>query len=146
MYRELLAQYIENHDYAELQEPCPEAEIEKAEQFLGFPFPDALKNLLRETNGDRWFLLSAAQIMEIAALHREYLSDCFDDPEEFLEKVGRHIFFATNGCGDYYGYRILPNGEADTSALYIWEHETFEHQIVAENIPDLITKYYTNKI
>lgn len=146
MYRELICNAIQNHDWAKLQLPCPAEEIEMAEKYIGYPFPQELKNLLAETNGDRWFLLSAKEIMENVQRNRELLADCFDDIEEFREKIDRHIFFAANGCGDYYGYRILPGGEADTTAIYLWEHETFEHRIVAKDIPELISKYYNNEI
>lgn len=66
--------------------------------------------------------------------------------EKFLIKNSYCIFFATNGCGDYYCYRILPNGETDTAAIYLWEHELFETHAVAENMTDLIVKYYGDEI
>ena len=66
--------------------------------------------------------------------------------EEFEEKVNRFVFFATNGCGDYYCYRVLANGETDASAIYIWEHELFEIREVAKDIAELITKYYNNEV
>lgn len=146
MYRELLAELIQKYDSASLQEPCSEQELEAAEQSVGYAFPAELKALLRETNGDRFLLLSAGQIMERTESARTILAECFDDAEEFQEKIVRHIFFATNGCGDYYCYRVLPNGEADTTAIYRWEHETFEHCIVAKDIPDLIVKYYNDEV
>ena len=145
MYRELIAKLIEGHNWAKLQEPCLEKEIEKAEKYVGFTFPDELKYLLRETNGDHWFLLSANEIIDQARRNREILSE-YLEPDEFEEKVNRFIYFATNGCGDYYGYRVLPNGKTDTSAIYIWEHELFEIHEVAKDIPDLIVKYYNDEI
>ena len=66
--------------------------------------------------------------------------------DEFEEKVNRFVYFASNGCGDYYCYRVLPNGETDASAIYIWEHELFEVREVAKDIPDLIIKYYNNEV
>ena len=118
MYRELLSEFIKNVDWAKLQDPCSEQELEKAEKVVGYPFPDELKALLRETNGDRWFLLSAKEIIENVERNRTILSECFE-PDEFVEKVDLHIFFATNGCGDYYCYKVSQNGEVDTSAIYI---------------------------
>ena len=146
MYRELIAKFIENIDSAKLQEPCSEVEIASAEKYVGFPFPEELKSLLRETNGDCWLLMSAAQIIKNVKLNREILADAFDDIDEFNEKVDCHIFFATNGCGDYYCYRVLPSGEVDITAIYMWEHETFEHHVVAKNISDLICKYYNDEV
>ena len=145
MYRELLSEFIKNVDWAKLQDPCSEQELKKAEKVVGYPFPDELKALLRETNGDRWFLLSAKEIIENVERNRTILSECFE-PDEFVEKVDLHIFFATNGCGDYYCYKVSQNGEVDTSAIYIWDHEDFETRYAAKNIKDAIIKYYSNEI
>ena len=145
MYREFLSEFIKNVDWAKLQDPCSEQELEKAEKVVGYPFPDELKALLRETNGDRWFLLSAKEIIENVERNRTILSECFE-PDEFVEKVDLHIFFATNGCGDYYCYKVSQNGEVDTSAIYIWDHEDFETRYAAKNIKDAIIKYYSNEI
>lgn len=146
MYRERIAAFIQNIHSAKLQEPCPEEEIAKAERFVGYPFPEELKALLRETNGERWLFLSAEEIMQNVQLNREILAEAFDDPEEFNEKVDRHIFFATNGCGDYYCYRVLPSGEVDATAIYRWEHETFDRVLVAKDIPDLMRRYYNDEV
>ena len=134
MFRELIAQCIAEAgvEYAHLEPPCPEEEIAQAEA------------LLRETDGDHWLLWSAREIMENAKLLPGFLDGC-DTFEEYLEKVARHIFFAGNGCGDYYCYRVLPDGQVDSSQIYIWEHEIFEHHVVARDIPDLIRKYYRDQ-
>ena len=146
MFRELIAQCIAEAgvEYAHLEPPCPEEEIAQAEAAVGYPFPEELKALLRETDGDHWLLWSAREIMENAKLLPGFLDGC-DTFEEYLEKVARHIFFAGNGCGDYYCYRVLPDGQVDSSQIYIWEHETFEHHVVARDIPDLIRKYYRDQ-
>jgi len=145
MYRELIENLISGHNWAKLQDPCSEKDIVKAEKYVGFKFPEELKALLRETNGDHYLLLSADEIIKNVKMNREIMSEYFEE-NEFEEKVNRHIFFATNGCGDYYCYRILPNGNIDTSAIYIWEHELFEVRKVANNISELITKYYNSEI
>ena len=145
MYRELISELTKNHDWAQLRAPCPESDIDKAEKYVGYTFPDELKALLRETNGDRWLLMSAKDIIENVERNRNILAEYFE-LDEFLEKVDRHIFFATNGCGDYYCYRIPQNGETDTTAIYLWEHELFENRAVAENMADLIVKYYGGEI
>ena len=145
MYRELLENYINVHNRAKLQKPCAEEEIAETEKYVGFSFPEDLKNLLRETDGDHWFLMSSEEIRENVKTNREIFPE-YLTPDEFEEKVNRFIFFATNGCGDYYCYRILPDGRTDDSAVYIWEHELFEARRVADNIFDLIKKYYSDEI
>jgi len=90
-------------------------------------------------------LLSAEQIISYVKTNREILSE-YLEPEEFEEKVNRFVPFATNGCGDYYGYRVLEDGNTDASTIYIWEHECFEFREVAKDIADLIIKYYNNEV
>ncbi|MBR6647701.1 MAG: SMI1/KNR4 family protein [Clostridia bacterium] len=145
MYRELIEKLTAGHSWAKLQDPCSEDEILKAEKYVGFSFPEELKALLRETDGDRWLLLSAEEIINNAKTNREIYPEYFE-LQEFEEKINRYIFFATNGCGDYYCYRVLENGETDTSAIYIWEHELFEIREVVKDISDLITKYYNSEV
>lgn len=145
MYKELLESYIKGHRWARLQKPCPDEEILETEKYVGFAFPEDLKNLLRETDGDNWFLLSLNQIRENVRANREIFPE-YLEPEEFEEKVNRFIFFATNGCGDYYCYRVFPDGKTDECAVYIWEHELFEIRKAASDIKELIIKYYSNEI
>lgn len=145
MYRELIEKMIKGNRWAKVQEPCPEEELQRAEEYVGFKFPEDLKALLRETNGDQWFLLSAEKMIDHVKGNREIFPE-YLEPDEFEEKVNRFIFFATNGCGDYYCYRVLGNGETDAAAIYIWEHELFEIRKVAEDIADLITRYYNDEV
>ena len=90
MFTELLSQCIQEAgvEYAHLEPPCPEEEIALAEAAVGYPFPQELKALLRETNGDNWLLWSAREIMENAKLLPGFLDGC-DTFEEYLEKVAR---------------------------------------------------------
>lgn len=145
MYRELIKKLTASNQWANVQEPCPEEEIQRAEKYVGFSFPEELKALLRETNGDHWFLLSAERIISHVKENREIFPE-YLAPDEFEEKVNRFVFFATNGCGDYYCYRVLKNGETDASAIYIWEHELFEIREVAKSLAELITKYYNDEV
>ena len=146
MYKELLTQLIQPFPSAKIQPPCSEAELAQAEAVVGYPFPEELKALLRELNGDRWLLLSAQRIAEHVRTNREIFPDCFDDPQEYYQTIDRHIFFATNGCGDYYCYRVSPEGIPDPTQIYLWEHETFESHPVARDLTDLITKYYHDEV
>lgn len=145
MYRELIGNFIRGHDWAKLQEPCSEQEIAEAEKYVGFAFPEELKALLRETNGDHWLLLSAEEIIDHVKTNREIFPE-YLDPDEFEEKINRHVFFAANSCGDYYCYRVLSDDSTDSSAIYIWEHELFEIRKVARDIADLISRYYNDEI
>ena len=145
MYRELLGGYISNHNWARLQNPCSEDDIQATEKYVGFSFPEELKNLLRETNGDHWLLMSTSEIREKVKSDRDIYPEYLDD-EEFEEKIMRYIFFATNGCGDYYCYKVNSDGLTEPSAIYFWQHENFEACKISDSIEELISKYYSDEI
>lgn len=139
MYKELVLVCSEGRAKIQIQEPATLSEIQEAEKVVGYKFPEELKALLLEMNGDRRLLFSTEKIIECVSLNREYLLECYEDIE-------RHIFFAGNGCGDYYCYNVNPNGIVDTSAIHIWLHEDNETRWVAKDIEELIRRYYNSEI
>lgn len=144
MYRELIADAAKNIEYSILQPPCPESEIAKAEAYIGHRFPYELRALLKETNGDRFLLLSVDEMVERVRINREILAEGID--EDVYAEIESFVFFATNGIGDYYYYKASANGTIDESTIYIWEHETFEYHKVADSLAELITKYYNDEV
>ncbi len=153
MYRELIFELSQGNEWVKIQPPCLESEIEHAENVVGYPFPKELRELLQETNGDRWCLLSAKEIIENVERNREFFLPLFAEDyskKEYNERVDRFIFFATNGCGDYYCYRVRPDGSTDETTIYIWEHEELGEKCcwraVAFSMTEFLTRYYNSEI
>lgn len=153
MYRELISELSKNINWVSLQPPCPEPELEQAQQVVGCTFPEELKDCLRETNGDKWCLLSAAEIIENIQRNRTHFLPLFEEMfsrEAYLDRVDRFLFFATNGCGDYYGYRVESDGTVKSTTVYLWEHENLTEECcwrkVAANLADMLTRYYHDEI
>lgn len=153
MYKELILRLSQGNEWVKIQPPCTDSEIAYAEKVVGHPFPNALIDLLHEMNGDNWCLLSVQEIVENVKRNRETWLPLFEEDyttEEYLDKVDRFIFFATNGCGDYYCYRVQPDGTADETTIYIWEHEEIGEKYcwrsVASNLSEFITRYYSDEI
>lgn len=144
MYKELIEKFAQENEYVKIQPPCTEEEIAKAEKAAGFPFPKELQKLLSELNGDGYFLLSAQEIIAQAALNRE-MQELYSG-EDFAKELDKFLFFATNGCGDYYCYHADADGGIDENAIYIWQHEEFRWKPVAANMAQLITRYYHDEI
>lgn len=143
MYKELILKAAGNK-WVKIQPPCSESELLRAEKAAGSPFPKELHDLLLEMNGDKWLFLSADEIFEQVKKNRDLLA--FYDENGF-ERLDAFIFFAGNGCGDYYCYRKNEDGSADNSAVYLWNHEEYKcSEKVADNIAELITRYYNNEI
>lgn len=139
MYKELILEASNGKAEIQIQKPATLSDIKQAENVVGYNFPDELKKLLLEMNGDKWLFFSTDQIIQRISLNREYLLECYEDIE-------KHIFFAGNGCGDYYCYNINQDGTVDISAIYIWLHEVNETHMVAGNMKELIRKYYNSEI
>ena len=139
MYKELVLECSEGKARIQIQEPATLSKIREAEKVVGYNFPEELQKLLLEMNGDKWLLFSTEEIIRCVSLNREYLLECYEDIE-------RHIFFAGNGCGDYYCYNVSPDGTVDASAIHIWLHEDNETRMVAKDIEELIRKYYNSEI
>lgn len=144
MYKELVSELTQGNKWVKIQPPCSESDIDNAEKEIGYAFPKELRALLREMNGDRYLLLSAVEIAEQARLNRKILDE--NNDEDYAKELKGLLFFAGNGCGDYYCYRRDDNGEIVENIIYIWEHEESCCKQVASDMTELITRYYHDKI
>ena len=144
MYRELISELTKGSEFVNIQPPCSENKIACAEKAVGYSFPKELRALLSELNGDKYLLLSAEDMIEQAKLNREVQDEYCN--EEFVKELDKLIFFAGNGCGDYYCYHADFDGVIDETAIYIWEHEEYCLKRVAANIEEFIVRYYNNEI
>ena len=144
MYKELISELAQENAWVKIQPPCSENDIVTAEKAVGYPFPKELRDLLLEMNGDQYLLLSIEGIVEQAKRNRETQEEYND--EDFAKELDKFIFFAGNGCGDYYCYHANADGVIDETSIYIWEHEEYCWKQVASNMAELITRYYHDEI
>lgn len=134
MWLELIRKYVTNNNFIVPQCGASLSKIQNAEKKLGVLFPQELKDLLLEVNGDQCLLLSTDQIIEDNDLIRKNLSECYDGLDALL-------FIAGNGCGDYYAY-VIQDGKISTNQIVRWEHEINECVAVATGLVEMIEKYY----
>jgi len=85
-------------------------------------------------NGDGYLLFSAENIAE----ENQMLTDVWSDT---CPEIVKFLFFAENGCGDYYGYQRDDTGRYGDE-IYLWEHETQESTPVAASLLEFIEQYY----
>ncbi len=138
MYKEIFAAAKKNNPYIKLSEPASPIAISKAEAKLGCDFPLELKRCLLEMDGDGDLYFSAQKIAEENLDIRAALASCYPDLDQYL-------FFAGNGCGDYYGYR-LTNGQVIHPDILLWDHEVNKAQTVAADLSTLITLMYVEGV
>ena len=143
MYKELIESFAQNNEWVKVQPPQTEENIRATE----------LRDLYLEMDGDSFLFLSLQKIAETVQINRETWLPFFEkdySKEEYMDRVDRFIFFAGNGCGDYYCYRVSPDGIADESVINIWEHEYIGEPCcwkpVASNLKELIMRYYNDEI
>ena len=113
MYRELLERY-QSRDWGDTIRPQPGASAEevcRAEQELGVRFPQELRGLLMELNGDLDMLLSVGEIVEYS---RAELSDRYPP--------GTLLYFGRDGSGGLFAYPVR-EGVAGPEIVF-WDHET----------------------
>lgn len=153
MYKELIESFAHNSEWVKIQPPQTEENIRATEAAVGYLFPKELRDLYLEMDGDSFLFLSLQKIAETVQINRETWLPFFEkdySKEEYMDRVDRFIFFAGNGCGDYYCYRVSPDGIADETVIYIWEHEYIGEACcwkpVASHLKELITRYYHDEI
>jgi len=124
--------------------PITAAEISKTEAKTGFSFPLGLRARMAKDNGgeikvagDHWQLIPFLDSSDRKRLARS----CNDIVRETASMRQWHGFpadafaIAQNGGGDC--LIILPETEGSKQlgeALYLWDHETGEHTLVAESL------------
>jgi len=138
MYLETVKKYENERPYGGIELPADEQTIKELEAYFKSVLPTELKNLLSELNGDGYLIFSAEKIVESNQLLTEVWSDTYPDISKFL-------FFAENGCGDYYGY-LRDDSGYHGDKIYLWEHETQESTLVATSLLEFIEQYYEGKI
>ena len=92
--------------------------------------------MLNELNGDGCVFLSANEITETNQKLREYVDfmplDCL-------------LFFAGNGCGDYYGYQIRKSGLCPYN-IFLWDHEYDSRTWAAGSMDEFVSRYCDGEI
>jgi len=132
MWRQVVLRASEGKPYVSLNPPASVGDIQAVESALGLRLPSDLAELLRQFDGDNYFLFSCRQITETNLMLRSTTAwmplDCL-------------LFVAGNGCGDYFGYPITGDGMKETE-IFMWEHEYDNRTYWAQGLSEAIEKYY----
>ena len=135
MWREIVEKIAKNNEYVKIQPPATQEDTERLNSKYG-EIPQELKDLLLELNGDNDCLFSVEWIIEMNELLR---NDQYNDGGFMSFKS--LLFFAGNGCGDYYGYAISKNG-IEPRRIFMWCHETDDRIEVAGSLKEAIALMY----
>jgi len=138
MYLETVKKYESERPYGGPEPPADAKMIKEVEEYFKAPLPTDLKNMLSELNGDGYLLFSTERIVE----ENQMLADIWSDT---CPDIVKYLFFAENGCGDYYGYRMEADGRY-RDEICLWEHEMQESTHVAASLLEFIEKYYHGEI
>ncbi|MDR1158177.1 MAG: SMI1/KNR4 family protein [Oscillospiraceae bacterium] len=135
MWIEKIKKYAKTIRLIDIKAPATDTEIQNLEKLLG-EIPSDLVILLKELNGDGCVLLSVNEIIEtnkrLRSLEDYMPLDCL-------------LFFAGNGCGDYYGYQVRKAGICAYN-IFFWDHEYDNRTWTAGNMDEFISKYCNGEI
>ena len=136
MWKSKILELNKDNPFSKLNHPATEAQISEVSLKLKVKIPDELEALLKEVNGDGDTFLSTEQII------RDNLS--LREMEDFMP-LDVLLFFAENGCGDYFGYAIRKNGEIDNN-IFMWDHESDSRKWVAQGLDQFIERRKNEEI
>ena len=136
MWRQLALKVAAGNPYVRLNPPASNSDIQAAERALGIALPSDLVEMLRQFDGDNYFVFSCQQSIDTNLMLRNITAwmplDCL-------------LFVAGNGCGDYFGYPITGDGVKDAE-IFMWEHEYDNRVYKANGLRDVIEKYYSDAL
>ncbi|MBS3872168.1 MAG: SMI1/KNR4 family protein [Firmicutes bacterium] len=136
MWRQCVLKAAAGNPNVKLNPPADNSDILAAERALGIRFPSDLVEMLRQVDGDNYFLLSCRQIVDVNLRLRSVTAwmplDCL-------------LFVAGNGCGDYFGYPITGDGVKETE-IFMWEHEYDNRIFKANGLREAVENYYKDTI
>lgn len=134
MWVEKLKEYDKNDRFISIKPPATEDEISILKAKLG-EIPKELLTFLKECNGDNSVFMSVDDIIETNLTFRNI---------EYYMPLDCLLFFARNGCRDYYGYRITKEGI--TPDIFFWGHELDNRTWIADGLDHFINRYLNDEI
>ena len=134
MWLEKVEAIVRMNRFARVMPPAEDHEIKKLFDMFG-DVPSDLIALLKEANGDGDILLSVDQIIETNLTNSQL---------DFYMPLDCILFFARNGCGDYYGYGISKAKEF--TKIYFWDHESDDRTCVCGYLEQLLDSYLKGEI
>lgn len=130
MYLALVNHYRNFSPYGSDIKPRPPAKEEAildAEKKIGVSFPQELREMFLEMDGDCDLLYCVEQIIEI----HQNVSIKYNGTDELL-------VFGGDGAGNFYGYGIHQGKIQDTNIVF-YDHET--HRVYRDEICEAISLY-----
>ncbi|MET8211369.1 SMI1/KNR4 family protein [Streptomyces sp. NPDC005373] len=126
MWRELASEFTD----VELQDPATPDSLTVVEEQLGQPLPEALRQLLLETDG-----IKADYGTEVVWAAEKILEEnrSVRSNEEFRSlymPFDALMFFGDNGGGDQFAFVRTP----DRADVFVWDHETDSRIWVAPSL------------
>ncbi|UOQ48764.1 SMI1/KNR4 family protein [Gracilibacillus caseinilyticus] len=125
--------------------PASNREISQISEKLNVVLHKKLLELYSETNGifdsfDCPLIWSTSRVVEDNLFFRN-----FDDYKDIYMPFDHLLFFADDGCGDLFGYKIL-NGSIQTEDIYVWNHEDDSRTWVASSLEKFVEGWITGEI
>ena len=140
---------LSTNEQLQFQPSVTYSQIERAELTLQAHLPKPLYDLLSQSNGVKLLMQnpttneqmvydsvywSIDEIVSYTLEHYKYLSII---ESQHTDKV---IFFADNGCGEHFGYKVMDGNNQDDS-IWVYYPIDNEYRKVANNLQEWITQW-----
>ncbi|MCL2637272.1 MAG: SMI1/KNR4 family protein [Oscillospiraceae bacterium] len=123
-------------------EAINEQEIAQIEETLHVTLSGELLEVLKETNGIKenrfgcWLVGNSSEIIELYNCHCSFLKMSYTVPPHKI------LFFANNGCGEYFGFRI-ENGRISDGKVGVYYPIENEFRIVTPDFKTWVVEWHS---
>ena len=144
MFNELLKD-DKNYYPIRFFEPITKEKLEEITDTMKITITGDILELLQQTDGifsntfGGYLVLSSKKIIDCYIHHLMYLKEIDNTFSN------NYMFFADNGCGEYFGYEVC-NGKIKSNQIGIYYPIENEYRIVAPNLYTWATEWYTGKL
>ena len=135
-----------NEDYdLEYLAPIQTKDTDDLGNRLGLKLSGQLLGFLNECNGIRnrrfneYVIWPLCEMINSTIAWYDYLK------KVEIQQAQQYFFFADNGCGEHFGYRVT-SGEIQDERIWIWEPIFNDYTEVATDLKDWAIKRYTDMI
>lgn len=134
--------------------PATDEEIRKVEAKLNVLLPEELVELLNDSNGAEQLMKNPItdELMSIGDIYwsTDVIISATLDQYKYLETIeskrkNKYLFFADNGCGEHFGYKIIDEKCSNTT-IYIYYPIEDKYVPLCANLKEWINGWLSGKL
>lgn len=134
--------------------PASDEEIRLVEDKLNVCLPGELVDLLCDSNGAEQLMENPItnELMSIGDIYwqTDAIISCTLDQYKYLESIEskhktKYLFFADNGCGEHFGYKII-DGKCSDTTIYIYYPIEDKYIPLCANLKEWLNSWFSGTL